>query len=151
MTTLRAWPAVLLTALAAYSVAGCSAKAEEPAPQGPQTTTIVVSYDELLNQKTITRSATLAVGDTLQVSLGANPSTGYRWEPQMQISDTAVLEQAGHQAVASADRVPGAPGSEVWALQAMGPGTASASTSYGRPWEGGEQESWTFTVSVTVE
>lgn len=140
-----------LTALIVAMLAGCSAKAEEPAPKGPQTTTIVVSYDELLNERTINRTATLAVGDTLQISLGASPSTGYRWEPQMRISDTDVLAQAGHQAIAPANRTPGAPGSEVWALQAMGPGTATAATTYSRPWEGGEQDTWTFTVSVTVE
>ena len=140
-----------LTALIVAMLASCSSKAEEPAPQGPQTTTIVVSYDELLDQKSISRTATLAVGATLQVSLGASPSTGYRWEPQMRISDTDVLAQAGHQAVASPGRTPGAPGSEVWALQAIGPGDATASTSYSRPWEGGEQDSWTFTVRVTVE
>lgn len=138
-------------AVAACVPLGCSAKADEPAPKpGPQTVTIVVSYDDLLNQKTVTRDATLAVGDTLQISLGANPSTGFQWAPDMQISAPAVLAQAGHEIIkAPTDRL-GAPGSEVWALQATGPGTATVSTTYGQPWPGGEKDSWTFTANVTV-
>jgi len=141
--------AVLAVLIVASSAAGCSGTADRP-KSGPQTTTIEVSYDELLNQKHITRKLTLNVGDTLQVSLGSNPSTGFGWVPDMQIANPAVLAQTGHEVLApSADR-PGASAREVWALQAMAPGSTTLSTSYGRPWPGGEKDAWTFTADVTV-
>ena len=138
------------TALLAASVAvGCSGKSDPP-QSGPQTTTIEVSYDELLNQKNITRTLALKVGDTLQVSLGSNPSTGFGWASQMQITNAAVLVQTGHEALAPSATRPGAAASDVWALQAMAPGNTTVSTSYGRPWPGGEKDAWTFVADVTV-
>ena len=141
--------------LTAAPLTGCAGTAEQPGAEpprsGPQTTTLQISYDELMNQKNITRTVALAVGDFLQLSLGSNASTGYQWDEQMQISDPKVLAQTGHQAVAPKQNVPGAPGSQVWMLQAMAPGTTSVSTSYGRPWAGGEKGTWTFTAEVTVK
>lgn len=141
--------------LTAASLTGCTGKAEqsksqETKSQGPQTTTIEISYDELLNQKQISRSVTLALGDYLQVSLGSNASTGYEWEDKMLISDPKVITQTGHENIAPAADKPGAPGSEVWMLQTMERGQTTVSTTYGRPWPGGEKDTWVFTVNVTV-
>lgn len=140
---------MLAVLLAIAALAGCAGESEPPAA-GPKTTTIEISYDELLNQKQVSRGVDLAVGDTLQVSLGANPSTGYQWAPQMTISDARVVTQTGHETIAASPARPGAPGSDVWVLQAMAPGTTTVSTSYSRPWAGGEQDSWSFTADVTV-
>ena len=140
---------VLLTALTvALSASGCADEAPE---SGPQTITIEVSYDDALNQVNITRAVTMNVGDTLQVSLASNSSTGFRWTPEMQITDAAVMAQAGHEVLAPKAGRPGAAGREVWALQAIGPGTTTVSTTYGRPWTGGEKDAWTFTAEVTVD
>ena len=140
---------VLLTAMAvALSASGCADDAPE---SGPQTITIEVSYDDALNQVNITRAVTMNVGDTLQVSLASNSSTGFRWTPDMQITDAAVMAQAGHEVLAPTAGRPGAAGREVWALQAIGPGTTTVSTTYGRPWTGGEKDTWTFTAEVTVD
>ena len=135
--------------LAASVVVGCSDNTDA-SKSGPQTITIEVSYDDLLNQKNITRTLALKVGDTLQVSLGSNPSTGFSWAPQMQITNATVLVQTGHEALAPSATRPGAAASDVWALQAMAPGTTTVSTTYGRPWPGGEKGSWTFVADVTV-
>lgn len=145
----RKTAALMVVLLVASLAVGCSGKSESP-KAGPQTTTIVVSYDDLLNEKHITRSLTLNVGDTLQVSLGSNPSTGFSWTPQMQITNPAALVQTGHEVLASSADRPGAPASEVWALQALAPGTTTVSSAYGRPWPGGEKNTWTFAADVTV-
>jgi inhibitor of cysteine peptidase len=146
---IRRKAALMAVLLAASSSVACSGKSDPP-KSGPQTTTIEVSYDDLLNQKHIRRTLALKVGDTLQVSLGSNPSTGFGWTAQMQITNPAVLVQTGHEVLApSADR-PGAAASEVWALQVLAPGTTAVSTSYGRPWTGGEKDAWTFSADVTV-
>jgi inhibitor of cysteine peptidase len=139
----------LAAAIAASSLTGCTGHTDPPT-SGPQTTTIEVSYDDLLNQKHITRDLTLKVGDTLQVSLGSNPSTGFGWIPQMQITNSAVLAQTGHEVLASSADRTGASAREVWALQAIAPGSTTLSTSYGRPWPGGEKDAWTFVAQVTV-
>ena len=140
--------------MAAAPLLGCAGKAEPPESDPPtdaQTQTIEVTYDELMNQKSISRDVTLAVGGFLQVSLGSNASTGYRWAEQMKISGPKVLVQTGHEAIAAQEAQPGAAGRQVWVLQATGPGTATVSTTYGRPWEGGEKDEWTFTANVTVQ
>ena len=138
--------------LAAAATVGCAGPGpEKPTTTDPQTTTIEVSYDELLNQKQVARTVSLRVGDFLQVSLGSNASTGFQWAPDMDISDPEVLAQTGHEAVGPAQGGgPGAAGREVWVLQAMSAGTATVITRYGRPWDGGEKDAWTFTAEVTV-
>jgi inhibitor of cysteine peptidase len=142
-------------ALAALSIIAapllaCSPAAEEP-KAGPRTETIQISYDDLLNQKQISRSTTMSVGDFLQVSLGSNPSTGFAWAEKMLISDPKVVAQTGHEVIAPKQGQPGAAGSEVWILQAMAPGNTTVSTTYGRPWPGGEKDSWVFSVNVAVQ
>lgn len=143
--------AVLL--LSAAPLLACAGKAEPPkmGPDGEsRTQTIQISYDDLLNQKQISRSVTMSVGDFLQVSLGSNASTGFQWAEQMQISNPVVLTQTGHAAVAAKYGQPGASGSEVWMLQALAPGTTTVSTTYSRNWAGGEKDTWSFTADVTV-
>ena len=145
----------VLTALSIMTIMtapllACSGAAEQSA-SGPQTTTIEIPYEELLNQQQISRSTTLAVGDFLQVSLGSNPSTGFGWAEKMLISDPKVLTQTGHEVIAPKQSQPGAAGNEVWMLQAMSPGSTTVSTTYGRPWPGGEKDSWVFSVNVTVK
>ena len=46
------------------------------------------------------------------------PSTGYRWTEDAQISDTAVLVQTGHLAIASPTAGPGSAGTEMWTFSA---------------------------------
>jgi inhibitor of cysteine peptidase len=139
----------------ASATGGCSDPAGQgpagPSDSGPETTTIEVSYDELLSQKRVTRAVTLRVGDFVQISLGSNASTGFRWTADMQISDPEVLAQTGHEAVGPASGRPGEAGRQVWVLQAMSAGTTTVRTGYGRPWEGGEKDTWTFTADVTVK
>lgn len=143
--------AALLALVAATSLMGCSAKTESNAPakaEGPQS--IEISYDDLLNQKQISRSVSLSVGDTLTVTLGTNASTGFHWAEKMLISDPKVIAQTGHQVVAGAADKPGAPGKEVWTLEAKAPGNTTVSTTYGRPWPNGEKDSWVFSANVSV-
>jgi len=142
--------AILSSTMMTSSLMGCTG-GSNPGGSGPQTTTIEVPYDDLLDQKNITRTLTLNIGDTLQISLGSNPSTGFRWTPQMQITDATVLAQAGHEVLGPSVARPGAAGREVWALQAIGPGATTVSTTYGRPWSGEEKDSWTFSAEVTVD
>lgn len=136
--------------LTAAPLLACAGKAEAPNGHDPQTQTIQISYDDLLNQKQVRRGVTMAVGDFLQVSLGSNASTGFQWAEQMTVTDPKVLAQTGHEVIAPRQSQPGAAGSEVWMLQAMAPGATTVSTTYSRPWQGGEKDTWTFVADVTV-
>ena len=138
--------AVLVVAM--FSIMGCAGKASPP--PAPEVQTVEVSYSDLLNQKRAHRDIDLAAGQTLRVILGANASTGYRWAEDAQISNTAVLVQTGHVAVASPNAGPGSAGTEMWTFSALQPGRATITTTYGRPWPGGEKDAWTFTAAVTV-
>lgn len=142
----------VLALLAATSLLGCTGKAEPPKePAGPQTQTIEISYDEFQSQKQLSRSVSLSVGDTLKISLASNPSTGFQWADNLLISEPKVMTQTGHQIIpAKADR-PGAAGTEVWTLQAKAPGNTTVSSTYGRPWPGGEKDAWVFSANVMVE
>jgi len=135
--------AVLVLAL---TLAGCG-DIKKP----PGTTSIDVSYDDLLNKKHLKLDIPLGVGDTLRINLAANPSTGYRWAPEAQISDPAVLAQREHyDSGPSGVHLPGAPGTATWTFQALAPGATTVSTTYGQPWPGGVKDAWTFTAAVTV-
>ena len=142
-----------VAAISTAALVGCTDKSEPSvsAPEsGSKTQTIEISYDDLMNQKQVSRSVDLAVGDFLQVSLGSNASTGFEWAEKMLISDPKVVEQTGHEAIAPAADRPGAPGKDVWMLQAMAPGNSTVSATYWRPWPGGENDVWVFTANVTV-
>ncbi|OBK19283.1 protease inhibitor I42 family protein [Mycobacterium asiaticum] len=134
----------LLAAVAAFILlVGCS--------NGKKATTpIDVSIDDVLNQSAITRDVTMAVGDTLKVSLGANHSTPYRWTPDPKIGDAAILKQASHEYVhGSTDRV-GAPGTEVWTFSTLSPGKTTIVASYGSI-VGDAAPTCVFTANVTVQ
>ena len=50
-----------------------------------------------------------------------------------------------------AKNIVGGAGKEIWTFKALKKGATEVSMQYGRPWEGGEKEEWTFTVTVTVK
>ncbi|OYN81283.1 protease inhibitor I42 family protein [Mycolicibacterium sphagni] len=128
------------------TLAGCT-----DVKRPPRTTSIEVSYDDLLNKKQINQNVGLGVGDKLRIILASNASTGYQWSAQAQISDPAVMVQRDHlYAGPSGVSPPGSAGTETWTFQALKAGTALLLTSYSQPWPGGAKDSWTFTAAVTV-
>ncbi|MBI2702385.1 hypothetical protein A9W98_19090 [Mycobacterium gordonae] len=123
---------------------GCSS------PSKAATKTIDVPMDDVLNQSAITRDVTLAVGDTLKVSLGSNKSTPYRWTADPKIGDPALLRQASHEYLrGSTDRI-GAPGTEVWTFTALKSGKTTIVAKYGSV-VGDAAPTCTFTANVTVQ
>ena len=114
------------------------------------TKSIDVSLDDVLNQSAITRDITLAVGDSLKLSLGANHSTPFRWTPDPKIGDGAILRQASHEYVHSNTDRMGAPGTEVWLFTALKAGKTTIVASYGSV-VGDAATTCTFTANVTVQ
>ena len=114
-------------------------------------TSVEVSIDDFMNQKNISQQVAVPAGGVLTVTLGSNPTTGFKWI-LAKISDETVLKQEGEsEFVLPEKQIPGASGKEVWTFQALKAGTATISMEYSRPWEGGEKGVWTYTLTVTVK
>jgi len=113
---------------------------------------IEVSYDDFMANNDITREVEVAVGDSIEVTLGSNATTGFQWSESAQISDQSVLEQKTHEYVAPDQQggALGVAGKEVWTFEALESGTTTVSMEYSQPWEGGEKGSWTFVLTVVV-
>jgi inhibitor of cysteine peptidase len=141
----------LLAVLVATTLVGCADKGPGETAREPQTQTIEISYDEFQAEKQLSRSVTMNVGDTLKVTLASNPSTGFQWAEKLLISEPKVLTQTSYESVPSTTGVPGAAGTEVWTLQAKEPGNTTVSSTYSRPWPGGEKDAWVFSANVTVD
>ena len=153
----------LVLALAACSTAQAASTnvpkyTPKPTPSEIQKVTqqtIEATIDELSQAKNLTKTIEINTGDTLTLILGSNPTTGFSWQEQAQVSDKAVLEQTNHQyldpAAKDGQPVMGASGKDSWVFKALKSGTSQVTLSYSRPWEGGEKGEWTFQLNVTVK
>ncbi len=95
--------------------------------------------------------AKLSVGDTLNLLLKANATTGYSWAITNQ--DTTILQNDG--AKYYADRVEpqlvGSGGNQWFAFKAIGKGNATLKLVYKRPWEANTDTGKTFELEVVIE
>jgi inhibitor of cysteine peptidase len=89
----------------------------------------------------------VTVGDTIQVVLEGNPSTGYGWE--VESIDESVLQMAGEAEFTSDTDLVGAPGTFTFTFEAVGEGETSLGLVYRRPWEDAEPAD-TFGVTITA-
>ena len=90
----------------------------------------------------------LAAGQTLEISLAENPTTGFRWE----------LKAAGEPACAARGDTFDAPspgvgksGTRRWRFEAVGKGTGNIELIYRRSWEQDKPPAETFRLTVRVE
>jgi len=115
---------------------------------------VEVPIDDFMNQKHISEQVEVTTGELFTVTLGSNPTTGFQWVEEAQISGTGVLKQVNHEFIGPESEPPpppGTPGQEVWTFEATGKGTSTVSMEYSRPWEDGEKGEWTFSLTVTVK
>jgi len=115
---------------------------------------IEVSCDEFNDNQHVNQMLEVQAGETFEVKLCSNPTTGFQWSEEAQISDTAVLEQEGHEFIGPEGEPPpppGTPGQEVWIFTALKKGSSTIYLEYSRPWEGGGKGEWTCTVNVIVK
>jgi len=93
-------------------------------------------------------------GETFEVKLCSNPTTGFQWSEEAQISDTAIAIQESHEFIgpeSDPPPPPGTPGQEIWTFKALKQGSSTIFFEYSRPWEGGEKGEWTCTINVLVK
>lgn len=115
---------------------------------------VEVSCDEFNNNHHVEQMLQVQQGETFEIKLCSNPSTGFRWSEEAQISDSIILKQEDHEFVGPESEPPpppGTPGQEVWTFEALKEGSSTIFFEYSRPWEGGEKGEWTCTVNVVVK
>lgn len=122
-----------------------------PLDDGVKGILMEVSCEEFTATPHIVRSIEITYPGSLVVSLCANPSTGYQWG-DVKIGNDSVISQTEHNYVSpEAAGVVGASGKDVWSFNSISRGAATLTFEYSRPWEGGEQNEWTFELSVIVK
>jgi len=110
--------------------------------------------DDFQNNQHISDTIEINTGDVLVVVLCSNPTTGFQWSEDAQLSDTSILKQEVHEFSGPESEPPpppGTPGLESWRFQTLKPGTGTVYVEYSRPWEGGEKGEWTYTLDVVVK
>ena len=118
----------------------------------PKQVSVKVPCNDFMEQQHISKQVAIPAGGSLIVTLCSNPTTGFQWSESAQSSDQTVLQQTDHKFVPPEETgTVGGAGEEVWTFEALKKGTSTVSLEYSRPWEGGEQGEWTFTLTVTVK
>ena len=145
------WYLVVLSVGILLFVGGC---AEEP-PVIPVTPTqyssISIPIEEFPNHPHIDVVMHAVLGEELTVTLGSNPTTGFQWSEDAEISDESVIKQVSHKFVGPETDVPGTPGKEVWTFEALKKGTVTTVLEYSRSWIEEDADHWTVTITTTIK
>ena len=140
-------PILILTAIAvSILLVACAAPSQKA--------WVEVTCDEFYDNQHINTMLEVQAGETFEVKLCSNPTTGFQWSENAQISDAAVLKQDAHKFIGPESEPPpppGTPGQEIWTFKALTQGSSEVYLEYSRPWEGGEKGEWTCTVNVIVK
>jgi inhibitor of cysteine peptidase len=94
------------------------------------------------------KAVEMAVGDTLEVVLNANPTTGYSWNVTSPLGQWLVLSNHKHKPSSS---MCGAPGLSSYYFVAISPGECDLSMAYAKSWEKDVPPIKTFSVPVHIE
>ena len=98
----------------------------------------------------VTAAYVVAPGETFEIRLAANPSTGFAWELGAPLDGSIVRSIANAYEPKVGDRV-GAGGISVWKFEGVAAGRATIVLVYRRPWEPEVAPARTATYSVAVD
>ena len=133
---------VLLTTLLALSLAGCSG-----------TSSMTAQPDDVqLTDANNGGQVTVKVGQTINLQLEANPSTGFGWEVSQ--VDPTLLAQEGDKTYAPASQntpVAGGGGWEYFRFTVQQKGETTLRLIYHRAWEKGIEPAKTFEVKIQIQ
>jgi inhibitor of cysteine peptidase len=125
-----------------------------PKNEWPTRSNVKVNCTDFYENERLSRTLTVGTGETFDITLCSNQSTGFQWSEEAQINAPAMLEQEAHEYIApSGDPPPppGAPGLEVWTFKALQPGTVTIYLECSKPWEGGENGERTCTIIAVIK
>lgn len=92
-----------------------------------------------------------AAGDTITISLPANPSTGYSWTYEMSEDDILCEELTKFIPARGGDTAIGKGGKQVWVFRAENPGSVAITFTYKRPWKNGSASFDSVTYYYAVD
>ncbi len=148
------WYLGLLLVSMLLFVGGC---AEEPSPPVvPVTPTpyssVSIPIEEFPNHPHIDVVMHAVVGEELTVTLGSNPTTGFGWSEEAEISNESVVQQIDHMFVGPGiEEPPGTSGEEIWTFKGLRKGTTTIYLEYSRPWIEEDADHWTVTITTTIK
>ncbi len=125
-----------------------------PAPTPTPYSTVSIPIEEFPNHPHIDVVMHAVVGEDLTVTLGSNPTTGFRWSEFAEISDETIVQQTSHKYVGKeyeAPPPPGTSGEEVWTFRALKKGATTISMEYSRPWIEEDIGHWTVTITANIK
>ncbi len=109
-----------------------------------------IPIEQFQSQPHIDVVMSTVLGGELTVILGSNPTTGYQWLEDAEISDKNIVEQTSHIFMGPGiDEPPGTPGEEVWTFKALERGTVTILLEYSRSWTGAGL--WAVTITATIK
>ncbi|MGA7076790.1 MAG: protease inhibitor I42 family protein [Halobacteriota archaeon] len=148
----RVFIACLVTALLTLTVvvAGCaSSMSNNNTSTVPTQTSENVSMTITTNATNVTHGepTTVAQGQNFAITLRANPSTGYRWEPRF---DRTALSLIGSVFISDPNpyNLVGVPGSQIFTFQGLAKGTTTITFDNVSPSQIVTEQA-TYTVTVT--
>jgi len=92
----------------------------------------------------------LRVGETLEISLAENASTGFQWIAPDSAHKAEKILRKGEPLVEGASGPPGKPGVRHFYFEAFEPGTVELELHYRRPWETVKPPARTFKLRIRV-
>lgn len=111
----------------------------------PKIAPATMTFNETNNGQT----ALATLGDTFEVKLESNASTGYQWSVAKQ--DTEALEAEGEpKYVRPAHSLPGSPGQQVFRFKIKQVGETKLELHYTRPWEKDKEPAQIFIITLSV-
>lgn len=113
-------------------------------------TTLSIECDQLEAEPMVAAEVGLGVGDSVEIRLCSNASTGFTWETPTWEGD-ATLEVVARQDLEGVEAMPGAPGQESFTFKATASGTTVVHFVYSQPWAGGTKGAWRVDLTVTVK
>lgn len=138
--------------LIAFIVVSCKARKASQKENAISSGKTELSLDSLPNLFTDEQNGeqlNIALGDTLNLLLQANITTGYSWS--VVAIDTAMLLKVGENYFGSNSEAVGSGGRQWYAFKTLSPGISSLKLAYKRPWESAETSASVFEVTVEVE
>lgn len=95
------------------------------------------------------RPITVTAGETFEIALASNSSTGYRWKLIGEL-DESIVQMVEQDYIAQLPVIPGSGGVDIWTFSGVGPGDASIVLGYFPP-SGDTEPDQTLTFLIHVK
>lgn len=101
-----------------------------PACSQSNPVSLEISYEDFLYEQHFTWAVNAEVGQTIVVTLGSNPTTGFTWPDTAQISNQKIVKQIDHNYISpQGNTAAGVSGKDVWTFKATEEGYLSLRSS----------------------